>query len=297
MNDLSLWNLMREAWTALSDHFEPVIEKLVTDSGLEARTWGLLLASLTFEPDNTTPAHLMVRVPYTSAETYLKRLEKAADMGYLTEVANGEFYLTPVGRAETQRFIEQARLAMKAADPLPLTDSRRLAALLDHLVHSCLNTSTPPDVWSIRLSHRLMPAYDPPMPFIEQAFSCLSAYRDDAHLAAWQASGLTATALESLTYLWRSQANSLDGLVELLASRGHPRPVYVAAVADLRRRKYVASIKGKLRITAEGKRFREQVEVDTDRYFYRPWTALSAAEKAEMEKLLLRLGDGLKKHR
>jgi hypothetical protein len=181
MNGFMLWTLMRETHLALGQHFEPVIETIVADSGLDTRTWGLLLAVLTFEPDHTTPAHLMVRGPYTAAEKYLTRLTAAAEMGYLSEVAEGEFYLTPAGRAEILRFIDRVRQAMIVALPTPSSGVNKIAHNLDQLVRSCLNSPPPPDIWSIRLSNRLMPPLDSPLPFIEQSFSCLAAYRDDAH--------------------------------------------------------------------------------------------------------------------
>jgi len=295
MNGQLLWNLMRETWSVLGQHFEPIIETIVADSGLETRTWGLLLAVLTFEPDHTTPAHLMVRGPYTAAESYLARLEAAAEMGYLSEVAEGEFYLTPAGRAETQRFIERARHAMVAALPAPGDSVIKLAHYLDQLVRSCLNTQPPPDIWSIRLSHRLMPPIDSPLPFIEQSFSCLAAYRDDAHLAAWQASGLTATAMEALTFIWRAQVDSLDGLVEHLAQRGHHRQVYVDAVSELRKRIFVTSAQGRLHITKTGQHFRDQVESDTDQYFFKPWAVLKDPGTKDLERLLLKLRDELRR--
>jgi hypothetical protein len=294
MNDQALSNLIRATADALGDRYEAVIERFVSESGLDPRSWGLLLAVLTFEPDHTTPGHLLVRNPYTAAEAFLARLEEVADMGYLREVGEAEFSLTRAGRSETERFIEQLRAAMVAVDPLSKAAGSQLATLLGRLVEHSLATPPPPNNWSIRLSYKLMPDIDPPLPYIEQAISCLAAYRDDAHLAAWRESNLAATALETLTLLWRDQAYSLPSLVQKLAHRGHPAQIYVDAVSQLRARKFVAGTEKALRITSKGRLFREQVEADTDRYFFSPWSILSEAEKAEMEALLTRLKDGLK---
>ena len=184
---------------------------------------------------------------------------------------------------------------MIAAVPAPGDTIIKLAHYMDQLVRSCLNTQPPPDIWSIRLSNRLMPPIDSPIPFIEQSFSCLAAYRDDAHLAAWQASGLTATAMEALTYIWRAQVDSLDGLVEHLAQRGHHRQVYVDAVSELRKRIYVTSAQGRLHITQTGQHFRDQVESDTDQYFFKPWSVLKDPATKELERLLLKLRDELRR--
>lgn len=294
MNDQELWALIREAWTALSPHYESAIECIIEESDLEGRVWGVLLAVLTIEPDPATPAHLLVRVPYTAADLYLTRLNSATQAGYLNEVEPGKYHLSPTGRSELDHFITDARAAMSAADPLPSEDSKRLAILLDKLVQSCINTNPPPGTWSIQQSNKLMPSIDPPMPYIEQEFSCLSAYRDDAHLAAWQESGLSATALETLTLIWRGEANSLTAIVDRLEYRGHSLWVYADALAVLRQRGYIAGDDERLTITPAGKYFRDHVEADTDRYFFAPWSCLSISEKSELGNLLDKMRGGLK---
>ena len=294
MNDHALWNLTHEALAAIRTHYEPVAESIAAESGLDGWTWGLLLAALTFEPETTTPARLHVRGPYTAADAYLARLAAAAQKGYLAEARPAEYRLTDTGRVETHRFIEELRAAMVEPDPLPEADSERLINLLDRLVQASLNTPSPPDTWCINLSHRLMPAASPPLPYIEQAISCLAAYRDDAHLAAWQPSGLSATALETLTFLWRGEADSLDALCEQLTHRGHPSHVYAKALAELRERGFIEGPDSAPHVTEAGQTFRDQVEADTDRYFFAPWGCLDDANRVELADLLTRLRDGLK---
>lgn len=294
MDEHTLWNLVHEAWAALGLHFMPIFKRLSAEGGLDSPTWGLLLAALTFEPETTTPARLQVRGPYTAAEGYLARLASAAEKSYLVEVAPGEYRLSDTGRAEAQRSIEEARAAMAEADPLSLADSERLANLLDRLVQASLATTPLPDTWSTRLSHKLMPAASPPLPYIEQAISCLAAYRDDAHLAAWQPSGLSATALETLTLLWRDEADSLDALCERLAHRGHPPQIYAEALAELREHGFIEGPDSAPHVTEAGQAFRDKVEADTDRYFFAPWACLDDAKRADLTDLLSRLRDGLK---
>lgn len=294
MDDHDLWALIRKAWTALSPHYESAIECIIAESDMESRVWGVLLAVLTIEPDLTTPAHLLVRVPYTAADLYLARLKSAVNAGYLTEAESGKYQLSTKGRIELNRFITDARAAMSTADPLPLVDSKHLAGLLDKLVQSCIDTDPPPNTWSIRLSYKLMPPIDPAMPYIEQEFSCLSAYRDDAHLAAWQESGLSATALETLTLIWRGEANSITAVADGLEYRGHSIWVYADALGFLRERGYITGDDDRLTITPAGKYFRDHVEADTDRYFFAPWSCLTNSEKSELGNLLEMMSDGLR---
>lgn len=294
MNDQDLWDLVRDTGRAIWPHYQPVLEHILENTGLDARSMSLLVAVLTIEPDTTTPAHLLIRNPYTSAEQYFAHLAHAARLGYLGEVSQGDFRMTPEGRRITQQFIDEARYAMAEADPLPRAESQRLAGLLGRLVQSSLETPPPPNPWSIGLSFKLMPSFDPPLPYTEQAISCLLAYRDDAHLAAWRGTGLSATALETLTMIWRSEVNSFSDLVDQLGHRGHSSEVYVDAVTELRQRGFIEDRDSRLRVTAEGQRFRNQVERDTQSFFFTPWSELSQEEKDESGELSVRMRDGLR---
>ena len=293
MDTRELWMAAEDVWSVLADRFEPVAEELCTKHVMEERTFGLLLAVLTFEPEDTTPGHLMVRGPYTSAEEFLNRLQGAADQGFLIEIAQGKYRLSEEGRKSTLNIANEIRRVMAKVDPLPLEDSGRLAEFLDRLVQSCMNTPPPPNPWSINLSYKLMPHLNPPMPFIEQAFSCLSAYRDDSHLAAWRRSGLSAIALESLTLLWRGETTSLAGLYNKLFQRGHSLGIYQRALQELGNRGLVTGTDQAIRVTRAGKVFRNKIEADTDKYFYLPWSCLKESEMREMLALLTRMRDGL----
>ena len=294
MNNQELGQLIYGAWTAIFPHYDPVFDRHATESGLEAPVFSLLLAVPTFEPEAISPALLLVRGPYTAAHSFLTRLEAAAAKGYLMQVAPEQYRLTDLGRAHIERAVKEARAAMAQADPLPPNDSGRLAELLGRLVQASLDTPPPPETWSIRLSYKLMPERTPPLPYIEQAVSCLNGYRDDAHLAAWQPSGLSAMALETLTLLWRGEANSLDSVCERLSRRGHSRQVYADALAQLRTRGFAEGTDDVPRVTEAGRAFRDRIEADTDRYFFAPWSCLSEAERNELADLLIRLRDGLK---
>lgn len=293
MDDRTLWQQIRNTWGKIEPCYLPAIDPLVKKSSLGKREWGILLAARTLEPDDTTPGHLMIRGPYTASEQYLAWLSNATRQGYLEMVAEGRFRLTSFGSEAVDKFIQLAREAMAEADPLPPEESQRLAGYLGRLVKSCMDAPPPPQPWAIGLSYRLMPEPQPALPFIEQAISCLGAYRDDAHLASWQNSGISATAFETLTLIWRESVKSLDEITEKLKHRGHSREVYAGALAELRDRGYIVGIRSALKITPEGQTFRQQVETLTDRYFYNPWHCLTQAEKIEMADLIIKLGEGL----
>lgn len=293
MNNRALWKLMQESISAIYPHYQPVVERYATQAGWDATVWILLLGALTPEPQTLSASRYQARNPYSAANGYVTRLAPAVEKGYLEEVEDGELHLTETGRSETQRFIDEVRKAMAAADPLQRAPAGQLTALLRRLMGMSLATPPPPSTLSIRFSLKLLPAQDPPLPYIEQAISCLAAYRDDAHLAAWQPSGLSATALESLTLLWRGEVGSLDTLVDKLARRGHPRQVYAQSLDELRAREFVSGPDEAPSVTAAGRKFRDEVESSTDRYFFGPWASLTEGDRAALRDLLSRLRDGL----
>jgi hypothetical protein len=211
----------------------------------------------------------------------------------MIEGSPGEYRLTAIGRARIEDLFREARENMARADPLPLADSERLASQLGLLVQASLNTPPPPDTWSIRHAYRLMPPAHPPLPYTEQAISCLQGYRDDAHLAAWQSTGLTATAMETLTLLWRVEVDSLETICQRLARRGHAPQVYSRALEDLRERRFIEGPDSAPRVTPAGRYFREGVEDETDRYFFTPWKVLEEEHRQSLGESLARLRDEL----
>ena len=293
MEAAQLWELTRQVWTAIIGVYDPVFDRYLERNWLEPWSLGLLLATLTFEPEAATAARLSVRGPYTSDEVYRTRLADLAGRGYLAEAEPGAYRLSQQGRSELEAAMQDGYQAMTAADPLDWKDGQQLVDMLLQLVRACLDAPPPPDTWSISLSYKLMPVAELRLPLIEQAITCLSSYRDDAHLAAWRPSNLSPTALESLTLLWREQAASLSELFERLASRGRPQVEYARALEELRGRGYLTGADKALRLTPAGQAFRQQVEQDTDRMFYAPWECLNAADRQRMAVLLEQLQTGL----
>jgi hypothetical protein len=297
MEPAQLWELTRQAWAAIVEQYDPVFDRYVERNWLEPWSLGLLLAALSFEPEAISAARLAVRGPYTADDTYRSRLVDLAGRGFLAEAEPGAYRLSSHGRAELESVMQDGYQAMAAADPLKPRDSQWLTEMLLRLVRACLEAPPPPEPWSISLSFKLMPGADLRLPVIEQAITCLSSYRDDAHLAAWRPSGLSPTALECLTLLWREQAAGLSQLFERLANRGHPLSEYARALEELRQRGYLSGPDEAPQLTAAGRAFREQVEGETDRMFYAPWSCLAEDDHRRLAELLVRLQEGLNKRR
>lgn len=281
-----LWKSMHLTLDTIQHTYEPVFTRFMHTNGVDDQTIGILLAAYTFDPGTISPEKLQVRGPYTAAQAWMRRLFTAAGKGYLSEPEPGEFRLSRHGRMVTQKLIDDAREAMWRADPLSAAASQLLAQLLGKLVQACLFSPPPPDTWSIRLAYQLMPPEESLFPYIDQALSCLQAFRDDAHLAAWRPSGVSGLALEVLTLIWRDHVTSLVGIYDKLGTRGYELHDYQAAVAELRVRGWLEGKDSALQLTLAGKEFRDRVEHDTDQYFFAPWDCLSGQERTELARLL-----------
>lgn len=295
-NDRSLWEAMLDVGRELAPHLSATLDYYAQETGLNGWSWFTLLRVLASEPEPATRESLQRLSPHANPQRFISQLQAAATQGYVIESA-GVYRLSDEGRSAAQTFADDLRTIMVAIDPLLPEDGARLATLLGRLVHASLDAPAPPEPWLLCLSYRLMPPVVPPLPFSEQAISCLAAYRDDCHMAAWRPSGLAGPAVEALTPLWRGEVSSLAGIHRRLVRRDHTRATYRTALVDLRDRGFVSGPDETLVVTDRGSAFRQQVEQDTDRFFFAPWASLEADDKAALGLLVRRLAQGLRQER
>jgi hypothetical protein len=291
-----------EAMVALTAHYGPAIDHAAEAFGIPYGEWyGWLMASRIFEPEPVSAARLAVRSAYTSPAQLATYLAKGARLGLLgpvmTESArSGEYRLTDAGHAAVQTLINTAYAAMTPLEPLPQADLARVTALLYRLVQAGLAAPEPPGKWCLRTARHYDPGESaPPMVRVDQYLSDLYAYRDDAHLAAWQPTQASGIAWDTLTQLWRGTAATSNQLATHLARRGYGASDYATALVELAGRGWAAESVDHWEITAAGRAVRDEAEALTDRYFYTPWAALSEAEQSELAALLAGLRDGLKR--
>ncbi len=295
MDTASLWPIAQETLRTLGKHYGPEMDQVAADLHLP-EWYGWLLAALTFEPEPISATRLRIRFPYTSARTYDERLANVARRGFLVLVTGteDEYRLTESGREALERVVGAAYTKMAMLQPLPSAELERLAALLLRVVKSCLTAPEPPGKWCITHSRRIDPGEGAPVVIrIDQYLSDLSAYRDDAHLAAWQPYHIEGHTWEAFTYLWREEAATLDDLCQKLKHRGHSQDEYKQAVEDLIERGWVAERAEKYLVTALGNEIRQTAEETTDRYFYAPWSCLNQGEIEDLRALLMGLRSAL----
>jgi hypothetical protein len=174
------------------------------------------------------------------------------------------------------------------------SDVVRLENTLSRLIEASLAAPTPPGSWCVRYSRRRAPGEDAPnLTKIIQYFEDFNAFRDDAHMAAFQPHDVPGFAWEAFSHIYQGDMSTVEVLHEALAYRGYSPSEYRAALDDLSQRGWLeqANGTGSYRITEEGRTVREEAERLTDDYFYAPWQILSENEIGELETLLCQLRD------
>jgi DNA-binding MarR family transcriptional regulator len=166
--------------------------------------------------------------------------------------------------------------------------------LLRRVGEACLDAPEPASKRCISATHRGHPDQEyAPLAEIDQHLDDLSAFRDDAHLAAWEPYDVSGLAWEALTFVWRGDASTPEELVEKLPLRGHSVEIYTEALNDLESRGWVEKTPDGYRVTEKGRALRQEAEDATDRYFFAPWACLSSDEKVQLHWLLTQLRNNL----
>ncbi|MEM7115296.1 MAG: hypothetical protein AAF614_22840 [Chloroflexota bacterium] len=120
-----------------------------------------------------------------------------------------------------------------------------------------------------------------------------NAFRDDAHMAAWQPYHMAGCGWEAFALLCGGKGKTAVSIHNQLAYRGHTRGEYAAELEQLHARGWLEQERpGSYFVTPAGQAVWEDVERLTDAYFYEPWKTLSQKEILEAKNLMERLRDG-----
>jgi Mn-dependent DtxR family transcriptional regulator len=219
-----------------------------------------------------------------------QRLETLRARGWLEAQQPSEFRLTEKGRAQALSILRALRAHHATIQPMPASEMNRMEEMLESMVTAADDAATPPGTWCLTRTRRLAPPDDAaPTTKVDYYLSCLNAFRDDSHLAAWQAFEVSAEEWELFTSIWRSELKTLEELSTELAFRGQTREVYAAALIHLAAMGWIAETDGGYSLTAAGKTLREQVESTTDQLFAEAEAALTEPQAQELGALMAKL--------
>lgn len=302
MLDAGLYDLLMEASGAIyrgmlgarRGEGEAPPPLLLLRGGLAESAGWYLVQATEFAPEPLTVAGLRVRDTYAAERTVRALLELMMSEGWLDRDAEDRYALTEAGRSVLDRNREHRAALCAELSLLPAADLAQLAAWLERLIAASLESPSPPGTWCLAHSRRRAPeAAAPVLLRLAQAFDDFNAFRDDAHMAAWGPLGVGGHAWEVFATVCHGEVTTAGAINRHLAHRGYARYETAATLATLADRDWIVPVGdlGEYRPTAAGQEVRRRAEEVTDRYFYAPWSILSADEIAELRELLMRLRD------
>jgi hypothetical protein len=136
---------------------------------------------------------------------------------------------------------------------------------------------------------------DAPLIHVFRAIAQLSAFRDDAHVAAWHSTGITGHQWEAFSHvhgvnIWGDPITSVAEAAEKLAFRGYDETTYQTALLDCVARGWLAvDGDGRFTTTKSGQTQWQEIEDKTNQLFYAPWQILTVPEWFELHQLLTEL--------
>jgi hypothetical protein len=215
--------------------------------------------------------------PYATFHPLFERLPSLLEAGYVLH--SDEHYLVmPGGRVLIEHIEHDVQDYTATLTPLPLPELTRLATFLETMAHCMWQASEPAVKAHQARCHRLPPITTlSPMVHLDAAVFALWMARDDAHIAAWRAEGLTGPHLDLLTRLWTGEAHTLPELSTTLQQTQRPEDI-LQGVSTLSDAGYVLVEGERVTLTKDGQQVRTRIEEETDRIYFTSWSNLSTED-------------------
>ena len=238
-------------------------------------------------------AEALRRDPYSRPEDFAGEFARLAAAGWLETIEDGDdpmtarYVVLPHAR-EAVRAIDAAGDAL-LGDLVAVPDAElaRIHELLAMIHAANLAAPEPPARWAAERRFRSAGEGAPLPGRIREAALDLLAYRDDVHLAAWSAHADPATegALwNAFSHVWSGASSTAEGIALAAAFRGYDASFYEQALADLEARGWLVAEGAEYRTTAAGQALRDEVERQTDEWFFAPWAVIGEEGVAELRE-------------
>lgn len=256
-------------------------QHFVEDSGLE-RPAIFLLRALVQETDagemlGRQEMENQLFNPYSTFHPIFDSLPSLLEKGYLVH-SGGRYMVTVDGRALIEKIEQAAQDYTATLTPLPLPELTRLAALLEAIAQ-CMWQADEPAVKAHQARCHRLPLITTPAPMVrlEAAVFALWMARDDAHIAAWRAEGLSGPELDLLSHVWMGKARTVPELMNVLQQTQRPEEM-LQGVTALSEVGYVRVEGERIILTEVGRQVRTRIEEETDRIYFTPWPPLTLEE-------------------
>ena len=291
----STWSVLEESLEILNGYAFSAAGKAAEELSLPAGYFTWVQAIWLFDANPFSITQFMRCLPYGLAQVNDERLASAVGDGYLDSDGLGVYRATELGRSAALQLIQAGIELTATLTPMPKESLRMLGNLLARISGGAFHSPEPS-------AHVLIKAK---RDFYERigAFAVLEGvithclmlegHRDDCYFATWSAHGVEGHAWEVIDVLSQSDALTFDELHAKLSRRGVTEEVHAGDVRELVGRGWVEESSGVVKATEAGKQVRAEVEAETERLFFAPWSCLNESELEELASLAVRLRDGL----
>jgi hypothetical protein len=302
MNMNSTWSALLECEHILdNEYIFPAMFKLADELALAPGWLSWMPAAGMFWDEPFTIEQFMRVLPYGLAHLNEERLNAAVQKGYLTADGEGNFRAAESGKEAVRMTYEAWDQSLAHLQILPDERRQRLVGHVFELVEATFAATKPPA--NVIFSHKR----DNMRPYrakgwivqFQEYVGELEGFYGDCAITALQALGVEGHTWDALDLLSREGVLTFDELHEKIGGEdvlqtGVTREIHAGDVRELARRGWVDDASGKIQITAAGKQVRAEVEAETERLFFAPWSCLSESEVDELASLAGQLRDGLK---
>ncbi len=280
---------------AFQPFYQNEMAQAATAAGLEGPDWFVAVLAHGLKPEFFSAEKYHAMYPYTNIAQQRHIVAQRVERGILQPHGAGTFEITETATTGLLASFAAVRQALTQLQPLAATELRYLADLLAEIVMTTLQAPHPGDKSHLTVSRSVAPDVGAAaVVLIEQFLTDLSWFRDSAHIAAWQPLGVTGIVWETLTVIWRGEANSAESIANRIGtSRGYTADDYSRALADLVDRGWLWERGTGHTLSPKGRQVREEAEARTDEFFYVGWDALTLTQSAELQDGLERLRDNL----
>lgn len=295
MNPKSVRSILEDVFDILGGYGFASMDKAAAELELKPgwSTW--LFAIWLFGKEPITVTNFMRMFPYGLARLNEERFASAVQHGYLVSDEQHGYLPTESGMKAAQRVWRAAGDSLTSLNLMPETQFRRIFEYLARLGVSAMSAPEPPPHYFMshkRENYQHLEVVYPLERFVV-LFGELSAYRDDCYISTWTAHRVEGHAWDALDLFSRVDSLTFSGLHEHLSKRGITEDVHLADVNELIRRGWVDEDAGAYMITSAGKQVRADVEAETERLFFLPWSWLNISELEDFARLTVDLHNGL----
>jgi len=297
MNLKSLWSTLVEADAPIDEHAMMGAMKSASELNLPPDWFNWAAAGLIFG-DNPISVDVYMRLfPYSLAQATEHELASAAKQGYLIADGKGGYHLSEEAASILQQLNKTVDDSVAEVQPLPAEAMQRIVNYLARLADASFAATEPSAKWLISYKRNNMnPGGSASLSrlFIYY-YDQVAAYRDDVYVSLWQAHGVEGHTWNTLDMLNKNDALAIDALYEKLQEWGVPQDVHAQDVKELARRGWVDDDSEKVQITSAGKQVRAEVEAETERLFFIPWSCLNESELEDLSNLATQLHAGVQR--